>query len=409
MQILERQILQEADNINHLYVQFMKPELRHAVIKEPGRVAYLGESSNFPLLVDDPALANVVHFQLPESSQDSRVKLLRMESTEIDMLRQRGALLLPTWKLCDDLVDSYFEWVAPILPVINRCQFMNQYRDPENPPSLLLLQAVFLAGSSVYKGDAATPSMTFYKRAKALYDTGYEDDRIITVQALVLIGWFWEKSGGDIGEVFYWNGLATTIAQGSGIHRSTQRSPLPEVDRRLWRRIWWTLYIRDRSVALLGQVAQINTDDSDIEMVCAEDFVNEEYPSDRTQVQFFLQSVRLCMIISDILQLQSSTPLKSRCHNAVASTRSKMALLGWLKSCPKELRWDQSSRNFWSASLHCSYDTTLCLLRREDLRMLHVRDELDTENHVDGPYHLLQQHRLVNLAEIEGYAPLILH
>jgi hypothetical protein len=59
-------------------------------------------------------------------------------------------------------------------------------------------------------------SMTFYKRAKALYDSDYEDDRIVTLQALILLGWYGEETGDVTKNVFYWNGLATTVAQGSG-------------------------------------------------------------------------------------------------------------------------------------------------------------------------------------------------
>jgi hypothetical protein len=38
--------------------------------------------------------------------------------------------------------------------------------------------------------------MTFYKRAKALYDANYEDDRVTIVQSLVLMGWYWEGPEG---------------------------------------------------------------------------------------------------------------------------------------------------------------------------------------------------------------------
>ena len=149
MQLLENHLMRDADDAD-LYVQFLKPELRNATIIQPGRIAYLGESSNIPLLVDDdPRISNVVHYQLPEIIKDSRSKLEMMESAEMEMLRQRGALSLPPWRVCDELVELYFRWVAPVLPIINRSNFMAQYKDPNNPPSLLLLQAIFLASSTV--------------------------------------------------------------------------------------------------------------------------------------------------------------------------------------------------------------------------------------------------------------------
>ena len=80
---------------------------------------------------------------------------------------------------------------------------MKQYQDAKNPPSLLLLQAILLAGSRVCtnpqlmdaNGSTTPAALTFYKRAKALYDANYEDDRVTIVQALVLMGWYWEGPG----------------------------------------------------------------------------------------------------------------------------------------------------------------------------------------------------------------------
>lgn len=79
---------------------------------------------------------------------------------------------------------------------------MRRYRDSKTPPSLLLLQAILLAGSRVCtnpqlmdaNGSTTPAAMTFYKRAKALYDANYEDDRVTIVQALILMGWYWEVS-----------------------------------------------------------------------------------------------------------------------------------------------------------------------------------------------------------------------
>ncbi|KAE9368145.1 hypothetical protein N431DRAFT_414386 [Stipitochalara longipes BDJ] len=402
MQLLEKHLLHEADDAN-LYVNFLKPEFRHAPIIEPGRIAYLGESSNLPLLVDeDPNSTGIVHYQLPENFKDSRAKLSRMENTEIEMLRQRGALSLPAWRTCDDLVQSYFKWIAPFLPVINQSRFMRQYKDPNDPPSLLLLQAVFLAGSTVSRTGSTATGAAFYKKAKALYDAGYEDDRIVTIQALVLIGWYWERSGDHAEVSYYWNGLAITVALGSGIHRSAERSPLSNTDKRLWRRIWWTLFVRDRSAALRGHLVQIHTDDSDIEMVCEGDFIEEGYPPDPIRVQFFLQYVKLCIIIGAIPSLHNSTPLRANSHSVIAAVQFEKALLGWSNSCPKELKWEEASYNFWSASLYCSYKAALSLVHAEDLRLLPVGDNLWMRQPFEGPRHLVQWEYLGDQPEAES-------
>lgn len=187
------------------YVQFMKPKFARAPIKEAGRVAYLGESSNLSLLVHDRyGTSDVVHYPLPENVRGAKARTNELDNMEIEILHTRGAFLLPPRALCDELVEAFFKWVAPVVPVINRGRFMRQYRDPKNPPSLLLLQAILLAGSRVCSnpqlmdssGSTTPAAMTFYKRAKALFDANYEDDRVTIVQALILMGWYWEGPEG---------------------------------------------------------------------------------------------------------------------------------------------------------------------------------------------------------------------
>jgi len=194
---------------NGTYAQFMKPKFARAPIKEAGRVAYLGESSNLSLLVHDRyGNTDVVHYPLPENVRGTKARVNDLDNMEIEILHQRGAFLLPPRQLCDELVEAFFKWISPVVPVINRSRFMRQYKDPKNPPSLLLLQAILLAGSRVCtnpqlmdsSGSTTPAAMTFYKRAKALYDANYEDDRVTIVQAVILMGWYWEGPEGELSE-----------------------------------------------------------------------------------------------------------------------------------------------------------------------------------------------------------------
>ncbi|KAH7137104.1 fungal-specific transcription factor domain-containing protein [Dactylonectria estremocensis] len=369
----------EVDSATYLDL-VMKPKFTRAPITEAGRVAYLGESSNLTLLVHDrQGSADVVHYPLPENVRGSRARLTELDNVEIDILHQRGAFLLPPRSLCDELIESYFNWVHPIMPVINRTRFMRQYRDPKNPPSLLLLQSVLLAGTRACNnpqlmdanGSTTPAALTFYKRAKALYDANYEDDRVTIVQSLLLMGWYWEGPEDVTKNVFYWSRVATIVAQGSGMHRSVEQSQLSRSDKRLWKRIWWTLFTRDRSVAVaLGRPIHINLDDSDVEMLTEDDFIEDEqeraseYPPDPIHVQFFMQYVKLCEIMGLVLSQQYSVASKGRQRNAIDLTHSDMALADWLQNCPKLVYWEMPRHHFWSALLHSHYYTTLCLLHR---------------------------------------------
>ncbi|KAI1377547.1 fungal-specific transcription factor domain-containing protein [Hypoxylon crocopeplum] len=370
---------EEVDNDTFVNL-VMKPKFTRAPITEAGRVAFLGESSNLTLLVHDrQGASDVVHYPLPENVRGSRARLTELDNIEIDILHQRGAFLLPPRSLCDELIDAYFKWVHPIVPVINKNRFMRQYRDPKNPPSLLLLQAVLLAGSRVCNnqqlmdanGSTTPAALTFYKRAKALYDANYEDDRVTIVQALLLMGWYWEGPEDVTKNVFYWSRVAIIVAQGSGMHRSVEASQLSVADKRLWKRIWWTLFTRDRSVAVaLGRPCNINLDDSDVEMLTEDDFIEDEpdnasgFAPDPIHVQFFLQYVKLCEIMGLVLSQQYSVASKGRRQNAIDLTHSDMALADWLQNCPKSVYWEMPRHHFWAALLHSNYYTTLCLLHR---------------------------------------------
>ncbi|KAI6776102.1 hypothetical protein HG530_000047 [Fusarium avenaceum] len=370
---------EEVDSGTYLDI-VMKPKFTRAPITEAGRVAYLGESSNLTLLVHDrQGSADVVHYPLPENVRGSRARLTELDNVEIDILHQRGAFLLPPRSLCDELIDAYFKWVHPIVPVINRTRFMRQYRDPKNPPSLLLLQSVLLAGTRACNnpqlmdanGSTTPAALTFYKRAKALYDANYEDDRVTIVQSLLLMGWYWEGPEDVTKNVFYWSRVATIVAQGSGMHRSVEQSQLSRADKRLWKRIWWSLFTRDRSVAVaLGRPVHINLDDADVEMLTEDDFIEDEadrvseYPPDPVHVQFFLEYVKLCEIMGLVLSQQYSVASKGRQRNAIDLTHSDMALADWLQNCPKIVYWEMPRHHFWSALLHSNYYTTLCLLHR---------------------------------------------
>lgn len=358
----------------------MKPKFTRAPITEAGRVAFLGESSNLTLLVHDrQGSSDVVHYPLPDNVRGSRARLTELDNIEIDILHQRGAFLLPPRALCDELIEAYFRWVHPIVPVVNRTRFMKQYRDSKNPPSLLLLQAILLAGSRVCtnpqlmdaNGSTTPAALTFYKRAKALYDANYEDDRVTIVQSLILMGWYWEGPEDVTKNVFYWSRVATIVAQGSGMHRTVEESQLSKTDKRLWKRIWWVLFTRDRSVAVaLGRPVHINLDDADVEMLTEDDFIEDEgdypspYPPDPIHVQFFLQYVKLCEIMGLVLSQQYSVASKGRQRNAIDLTHSDMTLADWLQNCPKNVYWEMPRHHFWSALLHANYYTTLCLLHR---------------------------------------------
>ncbi|KAK4902955.1 Transcriptional activator of fatty acid utilization [Elasticomyces elasticus] len=159
--------------------------------------------------------------------------------------------------------------------------------------------------------------------------------------------------------VFYWSRVAAMVAQGCGMHRSVKHSQLPHADKWLWKRIWWTLFTRDRSVAVaVVRPTGTNIEDSDVEMVSEDDFIDDEEPAgtaaaqgdqsefapDPIHVRFFLNYVKLCEIMSLVLAQQHSVASKSRRNDAIDLTHSDMALADWLQ-CRAVLLRSDGSRN----------------------------------------------------------------
>lgn len=73
------------------------------------------------------------------------------------MVHAIGTIALSTKEVRDALVAAYFEHVHPFHPVISMPEFMASYRSQDNPPPLLLFQAVLMAGA--HATGAATSSV----------------------------------------------------------------------------------------------------------------------------------------------------------------------------------------------------------------------------------------------------------
>jgi hypothetical protein len=132
-------------------------------------------------------------------------------------------------------------------------------------------------------------------------------------------------------------------------------------DEKLWKRIWWTLFTRDRSLSVaLGRPVGFNLTDSDVGILTAEDFVEDnggpstEYTPDPTEVQFFLQYIKVCKSMGLILSGHYSMATQAH-HIDTSHLASSLTLADWLMGCPQRVRWHASRHNFWAAVLHIYY------------------------------------------------------
>ncbi|KAE8142539.1 fungal-specific transcription factor domain-containing protein [Aspergillus pseudotamarii] len=296
-----------------------------------------------------------------------------LEPLELEILHRRDAFGLPPKDVQDTLVGVFFKWVAPMLPVIDRHAFMRQYNSSEDPPSTLLLQAMLMVASrystSQQNSKQYTVSpRTFYKKTKALYDAGYETNLIIVIQAVVLLGAYWEGPD-DLTEngIFYWSRLGIALAQELGLHESERYTGLQPSQRGLRKRIWWTLYTRDRSVAAaFGRPLHINPSDCTVEPLAESDFLEHDEdalsePTSEVQAKFFMEYVKLCQLMDLGLCLNLSARSTQDARSAGAA-QCELGLNEWLVACPPDLHWRQTRHTFLSAILFSTFYTIVCQL-----------------------------------------------
>lgn len=315
---------------------------------------------------------------------------LHLDSVELEILKLRGAFLLPSEELATDLIELYFEHVHPLMPVINRTEFMAKYKDPNDSPSLMLLQAVLLCGSRVSKnpllfdnkGLSNLASLTFFRRAKALYETNYESDPVSIVQTVLLIGSFWEGPEDVTRNSYYWTRVAVGLAQGFGFHRDISASPtISTSEKKIWRRIWWCLFEKDRNVAIaFGRPTTIDLADSDAPMLTLEDFNEDDpeigvvspYPVNRTHALYFIHLVKLAEITGIIISHQYTVKaeLMKRTNKFSVIQRCDMLMGIWFNNLPTELQFsltDTTKQSFYACLLNAQYYNRLYLIHRANL------------------------------------------
>ncbi|KAK4938335.1 hypothetical protein LTR10_021219 [Elasticomyces elasticus] len=248
---------------------------------------------------------------------------------------------------CDSLIRDYFKHVHPLLPIIDASLFLSQYVSKGvSSINLLLLWSVFLAAANFSSPEtlkAAGASSrkglkrAMYTKAKALYDSDYEDDKVCLVQSVTLLG-FWYSDAEDKNGPWHWLGIAVGLCQVMGLHRTPRLAVTKQSARlrqRLFRRIWWSCFMRDRWLSLgLGRPMRINIEDCDVQMPEVQDLTaeleqlapeiaNEYLPSSMIAHEtIWIKLIELSHILGKILRAEYRSTMSvlnndcSRAHGA---------------------------------------------------------------------------------------------
>ena len=252
----------------------------------------------------------------------------------MEYLQKKGALTLPDTGLRNELLRSYAQYVHPYMPLLDLKDFLApiEKNDGNNTISLLLFHAVMFAGTAYIDmrflhaqgfENRKAARKVFFQRARLLYDFDYEIDRITLVQALLLMT-YWYETPDDQKDTWHWMGVSISLAQTIGLHRDPAKSSMDIKRQKLWKRIWWSCFMRDRLIALgMRRPTRIKHEDCDVPMLVEDDFEIEGLPAElvrmlggcpavrdtakrTTLAKLCIETAKLCLCISHVLSAQYS-------------------------------------------------------------------------------------------------------
>jgi hypothetical protein len=258
----------------------------------------------------------------------------RLQKEDIDYLAVKGALTIPDVTLRNELLKSYIHYVHTYMPLLDLEEFLQNIvqNDGIHRISLLLFQAVMFAGvafidmkhlqAAGYQTRKAARKV-FFQRARLLYDFDYEVDRISLVQSLLLMT-YWYETPDDQKDTWHWMGVSLSLAHTIGLHRDPGNSRMDVRRQRMWKRIWWSTYTRDRLIALgMRRPMRVKDDDCDVPMLSLDDFefhpfspeivaivgnseILQNVSHQRELALMFIEKAKLCLCVSHVLSAQYS-------------------------------------------------------------------------------------------------------
>lgn len=206
---------------------------------------HIGESSLFSWLLSDQLDSNGVHRTLQPKQH--------IANTVYADLGPNNKHLFITKELEQYLLDSFAQNFLPIYPVVVKAQIIDRWRS--NSLSPLLKQCILFIGA-IHSQESVLTKAGFpcrkdatellYCNARALYDNDIEMDRITIIQSAFMLQFRFGPSPNHR-DCFWWASVAVNLAQTVGMHRSTKGTLIPLEDQRLWKKIWWLLFVRHKS------------------------------------------------------------------------------------------------------------------------------------------------------------------
>ncbi|KAL1665450.1 fungal-specific transcription factor domain-containing protein [Schizophyllum commune] len=272
----------------------------------------------------------------------------------------------PEDDLMNHLVDLYFKYINPFLPLLHRFTFEGlirqgeHFKDREFGGVLLLV----CANASRYSDDPRV----LLPGANSQHSAGWKYYQQVTVVRSNLLKkptlYELQMPQGCWTEV----GFGLRMAMDVGAHRRRTGKPTPQYE--LWKRAFWVLHVLDTSLSsFFGHPCTLHTDEFDLDTLveCDDEYWDTGDPETNMQqpkgkpsyVAFFNCYARLMEIYSYAMRMLYYTRKPSMYNNKATPTQVILKLdsacNAWLDSIPTHLRWDPNRQD------QLFFDQSACL------------------------------------------------
>lgn len=323
------------------------------------------------------------------STSESNLFPMRQTTWDIELNES-----LPTRKVADELVNSFFQHVNPIYTLFNPCDFLKQYNEywddiskyapPDIPGSpyngtindvhhpidfRCCLYMVYVMGSRpLIKDDT---SFAYYSQFSS-YSTFVEKSVFLlvatpttcTIQALFLLSlYLYGVNERNIAWLIA--GLATRLSISSGLHRESTASAYSYSESQTRKMIWWTLYALELNLsANLGRPSSIHDAEVDISIPVNPGLrLDKYYPPGALKA-----TIRTMQLLNITISQQSSHMSDNLSHRhllthknmekSVAMCRRIKDFMNQLPLNLRELSSDMSGfhiRSILNIHMHCQF------------------------------------------------------
>jgi hypothetical protein len=189
---------------------------------------------------------------------------------------------------------------------------------------------------------------------------------------------YWYETPDDQKDTWHWMGVAISLAHTIGLHRNPEKSDMEPQKKKLWKRIWWSCFMRDRLIALgMRRPTRVKDEDYDVPMLTEDDFEIAPLPdhitivprectlardveAQRELAQMCIAKAKLCLCISHVLTAQYSVLV--RCQGMhEGNTRSSVMLFPKKLDQTDEVRGCDDELSQWISELPraCQYSNEL--------------------------------------------------